>query len=279
MNSGNQISFEDFLIYWKWLTGSRGNDTFVKRVEAEKVVRVFTTLNMFDNEEDLMTFMKCWSFQRNNTVTFDELQEGMAMLSSNCNEKFSRFMHALRIKSERDKTKEIERNQEIEKQLRKEEQKEKIMEERRQKNKKEPPRLSPHPPLRCSQRQKSLEPSTSREQTQKSSVIGRVLKFLSSLSSSSSSVGSAKIADKSGNDSGHICACSAPEAELPNLLVRHESTDSEEGFTYRLNSANLAVIQQEISSGRSLLSGNIAMHRIDSIDESLVSFGVASEAE
>ena len=214
------------------------------------------TLDMFPSHSEMTSFMKAWNCQLSNTVTFQELRDGMGLLTSPQLDKFDRFMKALRQKSQADKEKQRQRQLEIEKQLKKEEQKEKALAARSTipssgktaliHRTSDGIRDGIHSFSKNQVQCNSPKNGSSNAQGRKG-FFERIAGFMRKLSSTSSS-GSAKIADVAfSSPAGSPASLRGKE---PTYLIKQESNDSEEGFTFRLSKANLAALEEEDGAPR-----------------------------
>lgn len=273
----SQLPYQDFLIYWHWLTGTRGNDSFVvKRVERDKVDRVFASLELFASSRDMESFIGSWGCQQRDTITFDELQDGMTRLTSSQNEKFNRFMLALRMKHEADTKCKQDRQRVIDRQLKKEEQKEKSRKARRTKQfdtkQKMSTFLHPKQKSRMSMMQRLNTQECKEKVNMGHSMLSRLSTFVRMLSRASVGSGTSSSDNESDQPSP------TPRAQK-KLVIKANSDDScDEGFTYRLTLANLEVMENERNLGKpsSMRYSSTRHHTIVPIDESLVSFGESS---
>lgn len=262
------LLYEDFLLYWHWLAGTQGDDTFAKRVEMEKIKRVFRTLEMFTDQNEMCSFIKSWGCQLPDTATFEELQSGMAMLTPSQYEKFERLMRKIKEKNEADQEKQRRQYVEIEKQLKKEEQKEKILASRSNIPSSGKTALMQRPHENHATDKLKADASFKGKQ-QKEGLLRKVSRLIRGLSSGSS-LGSAKVSDDASisRTTSHI---DSPDKENTYVnIAKLESGDSEEGFTYRLTTANVALMREECNMTHH------AVHEISAIEESLISFGVSS---
>ena len=135
-SSLSDITDEDFKIFWKWLTTTRGSRRQEKeRAENVNIRRVFITLGMFKSELDMVEFMRTWNCENEHTVKAPELKEALQMLDPLQFQTLSRFLAALRKKDNEEKEKEIERQKFVELERKKREQQKKARARRMEKSK------------------------------------------------------------------------------------------------------------------------------------------------
>ena len=104
--SGINITEEDFHIFWKWLTTTRGSPEVKERAENVNIRRVFITLGMFRSELDIVEFMRTWECEDEHTVTGLELKSALVSLTQPQLEILDRFVQALRRKENAEKERE-----------------------------------------------------------------------------------------------------------------------------------------------------------------------------
>jgi hypothetical protein len=282
------LSSDDFDLFWEWLILSNNSRMPADEtiVATTKVIRVFITLNMFENRQLIDKFIESWCCQQIVTVTYEELEVGLSMLSDSQYIKFHRFVLALHTKDVADQKTAQLKKLEIEKQKKKLQQKSKSLSLRNLREDLLSKNALVHP------RQSSLVTSESniyyvnkkkndKEPSSARSFITRAVSFIKrSFSSSSLSTGR--------SSSGNIAVSpfTLPEEQIDlvdnstsafintereTFSARITRSNSGDGFTARLSMANLSIFRVETCSNERMNSYRICAEP-SVIEESLVSF-------
>lgn len=113
--TASDLSVEDFKLFWGWLTYTKGCTLVAKKAETSKIVRIFSTLDMFNNNNEINAFIQSWRNESEYTVFSYELQAGLCSLPDEKFVKFYRFIMALQVKEREDENKRREKEYEREK--------------------------------------------------------------------------------------------------------------------------------------------------------------------
>jgi hypothetical protein len=140
-SSDSSLSSDEFEMFWKWLTLyssdlSSGIALKAKQADTIKVIRVFNTLNLFNTTNNkrrgsiFNSFPRSWHCQHPDKISYQELKDGMLLLTPLQYSKFHRLVVALRVQEAANKQKEKEEEIQQVKQEKKQKQKEKALSSR-----------------------------------------------------------------------------------------------------------------------------------------------------
>jgi hypothetical protein len=102
------LSTEDFDLFWEFLTYKRQHqivmsDYMPKRAATSEIIRLFKSLNIFDNENQTESFVTSWRSLKPDTISCFELKMGLARFSQQEYTKFYSVIIHLQEKQEKDK--------------------------------------------------------------------------------------------------------------------------------------------------------------------------------
>jgi hypothetical protein len=294
----SSLSLDDFELYWEWLTrGSTDN-----QAQNVKVIRVFTTLDMFEDSQEMALFIDSWYCQHEDTIQYEEMKVGLSMLSAFQYVKFHRFLLALRAKDEEDRLKAEEQELALERQNKKHKQDAQSLSLRKLRAEFNKHALvHPNAVTVSSESYSHSSSSTQSENlyslhgtgvmkqkqqptsTKEQNVIGKVVTFVHKYFGRLPGARHAKVyvlpnplcspENYENSTSTHVESLDSDRSILRKFSI---CSDDTEGFTNRLTMANLSIFQDDICSNERMASYRV-MNEDSSIDESLVSFDCCLE--
>jgi hypothetical protein len=274
------------------------------KAEITRVCHVFTTLDMFENADQIDIFLRSSDCQDPHMITHLELKERLMQLSPTQYARFDRFLVALRVKDEANKAKATEREIELEKQEKKKKQKLKILfssniRAQLTKPARFLPTLAPRldsdlGSISTTQQNVYVLPTSSknrRRRNQQKSLIRKLINFVRNRLGLSRTTG-VKI--------GVISAEASEDLRMDDLFqdavlfesdnddpseagvrMRSRSEGSEaDGLTsFRLTRNNMSIFCEETCSNDRMASYKVAGRQASAIEESLMSFDSFSERD
>lgn len=94
-----ELSSTDFDLFWGWLTYTKCPKDVARTAEISKLVRIFSTLDMFKTNADMNSYIKSWDAEKEFTVYAYELKTGLMMMTDAQFLRFYRFIVALQVKA------------------------------------------------------------------------------------------------------------------------------------------------------------------------------------